>query len=92
MAYVSAHDFQQITIEKQKQHKELILQVQQLKTINASLQQEGMGTQGILKEPKNSIPKRFYGTQSKFGAFFNQILLVIQMHPSRYPHDASEWG
>ena len=50
-------NLQQITIEKQQQHEELTLRVQQ------SLQQQGTRTQGILKEPNISLPMKFDGTR-----------------------------
>ena len=35
---------------------------------------------------------KFDGTQSQFRGFLNQVRLVIQMHPSRYPTGASRMG
>ena len=79
-------DLHQITIEKQQtqqQHGELALRVQQLEATIVSLQQQGStSTQGISK-------MKFDGTRSQFRGFLNQVCLVIQMHPSRYPTDAS---
>ena len=57
-----------------------------------SLQQQGTSTQGILREAKISLPMKFDGTRSKFRGFLNQVCLVIQMHPSPYPTDASRVG
>ena len=84
-------DFQQIALEKQ-QHGELTLCVQQLETIVVSLQQQGSSTQGTPKEPKIGLPMKFEGTRSHVRGFFNQVCLVIQIHPSRYPTDASRVG
>ena len=70
-------NLQQITIEKQQQHEVLTLQVQQFEATIVSLQQQGSSTQGILKEPKISLPLKFDGTQSQFRGFPNQVRLVI---------------
>ena len=59
-------DLQQITIEKQQQHEVLTLQVQQFEATIVSLQQQGTSTQGILKEPKISLPMKFDGIRSLF--------------------------
>ena len=85
-------DLQQISLEKQQtqqQHGELALRVQQLEATIVAMQQQGPGTQGIHKEPKIGLPTKFDGTRSQFRGFLNQVRLVIQMHPSRYPIDAS---
>ena len=57
-----------------------------------SLQQQGPSTQGIAREPKIGLPIEFDGARSQFRGFLNQVRLVIQMHPSRYPTDASRVG
>ena len=87
-------DLHQITIEKQQtqQHGELALRVQQLEATIVSLQQQGPSTQGISKEPKIGLPMKFDGTRSQFKGFLNQVRLMIQRHPSRYPTDASRVG
>ena len=88
-------DLQQISLEKQQtqqQHGELALRVQQLEATIVAMQQQGPGTQGIHKEPKIGLPTKFDGTRSQFRGFLNQVRLVIQMHPSRYPTDASRVG
>ena len=85
-------DLQQIALEKQQQHGELTLRVQQLEATIVSLQQQGSSTQGVHKEPKIGLPVKFDGTRSQFRGFLNQVRLVIQMHPSRYPTDASRVG
>ena len=51
-----------------------------------------MGIQGTLKEPKIALPAKFDGTRSQFRGFLNQVHLVIQMHPTRYPTNASRVG
>ena len=38
------------------------------------------------------MSKSFTTTRSQFRGFLNQVRLVIQMHPSRYPTDASRVG
>jgi hypothetical protein len=85
-------DLQQIALEKQQQHGELTLRVQQLEATIVSLQQQGSNHQGIHKDPKIGLPTKFDGTRSQFRGFLNQVRLVIQMHPSRYPTDASRVG
>ena len=85
-------DLQQTALEKQQQHGELTLRVQQLEATIISLQQQGSGNQGIHREPKIGLPTKFDGTRSQFRGFLNQVRLVIQMHPSRYPTDASRVG
>ena len=66
--------------------------VQQLEATIVAMQQQGPSTQGIHRETKISLPVKFDGTRSQFRGFLNQIRLVIQMHPSRYPTDASQVG
>ena len=85
-------DLQQTALEKQQQHGELTLRVQQLEATIVSLQQQGSSSQGIHREPKIGLPTKFDGTRSQFRGFLNQVRLVIQMHPSRYPTDASRVG
>jgi hypothetical protein len=85
-------NLQQIALEKQQQHGELTLRVQQLEATIVSLQQQGSNHQGIHKDPKIGLPTKFDGTRSQFRGFLNQVRLVIQMHPSRYPTDASRVG
>ena len=83
-------DLQKIAVEKQ--HGELTLRVQQLEVTIVALKQQGSSTQGVHKEPKIGLPVKFDGTRSQFRGFLNQVRLVIQMHPSRYPTDASRVG
>ena len=88
-------ELQQISLEKQQtqqQHGELALRVQQLEATIVAMQQQGPSTQGVHKEPKIGLPMKFDGTRSQFRGFLNQVRLVIQMHPSRYPTDASRVG
>ena len=88
-------DLQQIALEKQQtqqQHGELALRVQQLEATIVALQQQGSSPQGLHKEPKIGLPVKFDGTRSQFRGFLNQVRLVMQMHPSRYPIDASRVG
>ena len=85
-------DLQQTALEKQQQHGELTLRVQQLEATIISLQQQASCSQGIHREPKIGLPTKFDGNRSQFRGFLNQVRLVIQMHPSRYPTDASRVG
>ena len=85
-------DLHQITIETQQtqqEHGESTLRVQQLEGNIVSLQQKGSSTQGMSKEAKIGLPMKFDGARSQFRGILNQVCLVIQMHPSRYPTDAS---
>ena len=66
--------------------------MQQLEATIAPLQQHEPSTQGIHKEPNIGLPTKFDGTRSQFKGFLNQVCLVIQLHPSRYPTDASQVG
>jgi hypothetical protein len=75
-----------------KEHGELALHVQQLEATIVALQQQGSSPQGYHKEPKIGLPVKFDGTRSQFRGFLNQVRLVIQMHPSRYPINASQIG
>ena len=58
-------DLQQISLEKkqrQQQHGEVALRVQQLEATIVALQQQGPSTQGIHKEPKIDLRMKFDGT------------------------------
>ena len=57
-------DLQQIALEKQQQHGELMLRVQQLEATIVSLQRQGSSTQGTPKEPQIGLPMKFGGTRS----------------------------
>ena len=57
-----------------------------------SLQEQGLSTQGIVREPKIGLPMKFDGARSQFRGFLNQVRPVIQIHPSQYPSDASRVG
>ena len=59
----------QISFEKQQtqqQHGELVLHVQQLEATIVAMQQQGLSTQWIHKEPKIGLPVKFDGTRSQF--------------------------
>jgi hypothetical protein len=43
-------------------------------------------TQPQPKEARINQPNKFIGTRSKFRSFVNQMCLVIQLHPHRYPN------
>jgi hypothetical protein len=43
--------------------------------------------QGVIEEPKISLPAKFDGSRVHFWGFINQVRLVVQMHPTRYPTD-----
>ena len=66
--------------------------MQQLEATIVALQQQGPSLQGIHKEPKIGLAMKFDRTRSQFRGFLNQVRLVIQMHPSRYPTDVSRVG
>ena len=50
------------------------------------------GAQNSPREPKISLPTKFDGTRSRFRGFLNQVRLVIQLHPNRYPTDVARVG
>ena len=85
-------DLQQVTAEKTHQCDELSERVRQLEAIVQALRQQGPSLHDSPKEPKLSLPAKFDGAQSQFRGFLNQVRLVIQMHPSRYPTDISRVG
>ena len=85
-------DLQKVTIEKQQQQEEFTRRVQQLESTIVVLQQQRVEGQGLIKEPKISLPAKFDGSRAHFRGFLNQVRLVIQMHPARYPTDASRVG
>ena len=85
-------DLQKVTMEKQQQQEEFTRRVQQLESTIVILQQQRVEGQGSIKEPKISLPAKFDGSRAHFRGFLNQVRLVIQMHPTRYPTDASRVG
>jgi hypothetical protein len=85
-------DLQHVSVEKAQQHEELTKRVQQLELVVLSLRQQGSMSQSFIKEPKISLPAKFDGTRSQFRGFLNQVRLIINMHPNRYPTDASRVG
>ena len=85
-------DLQKVSVEKQKIHDEFTRRVQQLESAIVALQQLKVDSQGVLKEPKISLPAKFDGSRAHFRGFINQVRLVIQMHPMRYPADSSQVG
>ena len=62
-------DLQQIALEKQQQHGELTLHVQQLEATILSLQQQGSSTQGVHKEPKIGLPQNLMGPDHSLEVF-----------------------
>ena len=85
-------DLQQLSIEKAQQHNELSQRVVQLESALVALRQQAGTSQTFAKEPKICLPGKFDGTRSQFRGFLNQVRLVIHLHPSRYPTDASQVG
>ena len=81
-----------MTAEKAYQCDELSERVRQLEAVVQALRQQGPSLHDSPKEPKLSLPAKFDGTRSQFRGFLNQVRLVIQMHPSRYPTDISRVG
>ena len=57
-----------------------------------SLQEQAVGAQNSPRESKISLPTKFDGRRSLFRGFLNQVCLVIQLHPNRYPTDAAHVG
>ena len=85
-------DLQKVSVEKQQIHDEFTRRVQQLESAIVALQQLKVDGQGVLKEPKISLPAKFDGSRAHFRGFINQVRLVIQMHSTRYPTDSSRVG
>jgi hypothetical protein len=85
-------DLHKVSMEKQQIHEEFAGRVQQLKSAIEALQQVKVEGQGIVKEPKISLPAKFDGSKAHFRGFINQMRLAIQMHPMRYPMDSSRVG
>ena len=56
------------------------------------LQRKATEVQTSPREPKVSLSAMFDGTKSQFRGFLNQVQLVIQLHPSRYPTDVAHMG
>ena len=56
------------------------------------MRQQASELQSTPREPKIFLPAKFDGTRSQFRGFLNQVRLVIQMHPTRYPTDISQVG
>ena len=92
-------DLQHVSTEKAQQHDELSQRlqqqsqrVQQLEEALFSMCQQASGLHSPAREPKIFLPAKFDGTRSQFRGFLNQVRLVIQMHPTRYPTDISQVG
>jgi uncharacterized protein len=85
-------DLQKVTTEKQQLQDEFSQRLQQLEAALIALQQTRTEGHGGFKEPKISLPTKFDGNRSQFRGFLNQVRLIIQMHPARYPTDASRVG
>ena len=66
-------DLQKVTLEKQQIHDEFTRRVQQLESAIVALQQLKADGQGILKEPKISLPAKFDGSRAQFRGFINQV-------------------
>ena len=85
-------DLQQVNVEKAQQHEELTQRVHQLEVALITLRQQALQAPNSTKEPKISLPSKFDGTRSQFRGFLNQVRLVFQMHPTRYPTDSARVG
>ena len=85
-------DLQQVNVEKAQQHEELTQRVHQLEATLITLRQQALQAPNSTKEPKISLPSKFDGTRSQFRGFLNQVRLVFQMHPTRYPTDSARVG
>ena len=83
-------DLQQVSIEKAHQYDELSTHVLQLEATLRSLHQQASMQQTSPKEPKICLPGKFDGNRSQFRGFLIQVRLEIQMHPNRYPTDATQ--
>ena len=85
-------DLQHVSAEKAQQYEELSQRVHQLEATILSLREQASRAQNSPREPKISLPAKFDGTRSLFRGFLNQVRLVIQLHPNRYPTDAARVG
>jgi hypothetical protein len=47
-------------------------------------------TPSQVKEPQISLLDKFAGMHSKFRGFFNQVQLVVRLHPHRSPNGLVE--
>jgi hypothetical protein len=47
---------------------------------------------GNAKEPKFIMPEKFNRTWSNFRHFVQQVNLFLQLHPSRYPNDSTQFA
>ena len=78
-----------MTTSNQVNVEQLIQQLQQLQLENQQL----LSTlQQRAPEPKVSLPAKFDGTRSQFRGFINQVRLLFQLHPRRYPTATSQVG
>ena len=68
-----------MSTEKAHHYEELSTRVHQL-------EEQAARVQNSPKELKISLPAKFDGTRSLFRGFLNQVRLVIQLHPNRYPN------
>ena len=85
-------DLQHVSAEKAQQYEELSQRVHQLEATILTLREQASGAQNSPREPKISLPAKFDGTRSLFRGFLNQVRLVIQLHPNRYPTDVARVG
>jgi hypothetical protein len=81
---------QQVTTEKTQQCEELTQLIHQLEV--TLLKQQVAGVQNSSKELKFSFQAKFVSTRSQLQRFFNQVRLMIELHPSRYPTDVARVG
>ena len=68
-------DLQKVIVEKQQQQEEFTRRVQQLESTIVVLQQQRVEGQGIIKEPKISLPAKFDGSRAHFQGFLIQVRL-----------------
>jgi retrotransposon gag protein len=78
---------------------QVCLALQQLKTENMYLREKQRAIEAHFsgsivhqKEPRISLPDKFDGTRSEFRGFINQVKLIIQLHPQRYPNGIAQVG
>lgn len=68
---------------------------QDLRTSLAQMQQAaptGHAAHTYAPEPKISLPQKFDGTTQLYRGFVNQVKLILQLHPRRYPNDQAKVG
>ena len=95
MTIISAQEYQSVFSELQCLKEKFVALEQGNQRLLGDLHQitiEKQQTQYKHRSEYSRRPMKFDELRSQFRGFLNQVRLVIQMHPSRYPTDASLVG